>query len=231
MPFLSISTSKYCVSHWSERNLMSVWIWKKGKRFRIQIIPERIVFFFINSIRLLTELMQNNKNPKNTHCVVFTLFSISTNIFTNFSYRFYLQEHSNVRSTPLAMLAAQCNKLSNKSPPPLADAAIGKGFHPWKKNTSSPPLGEHSPPLGCNINSSEQQQHRNLASCVTTGSIGNLTARWAIKWNTRTQFFFGVTCHFHSVRSFWVFWDERYSKFWSTDRDPSFSGHKVIRWC
>lgn len=32
------------------------------------------------------------------------------------------------------MLAAQCNKLSNKSPPPLADAAVGKGFHPWKKS-------------------------------------------------------------------------------------------------
>jgi len=32
------------------------------------------------------------------------------------------------------MLAAQCSKLSSKSPPPLADAAVGKGFHPWKKS-------------------------------------------------------------------------------------------------
>ncbi|MCL4150927.1 UNVERIFIED_CONTAM: hypothetical protein GTU68_003802 [Idotea baltica] len=32
------------------------------------------------------------------------------------------------------MLAAQCNKLTSKSPPPLADAAVGKGFHPWKKS-------------------------------------------------------------------------------------------------
>lgn len=39
------------------------------------------------------------------------------------------------------MLAAQCNKLSSKSPPPLADAAVGKGFHPWKKSP-----GAHSPP-------------------------------------------------------------------------------------
>ena len=31
------------------------------------------------------------------------------------------------------MLAAQCNKITSKSPPPLADAAVGKGFHPWKK--------------------------------------------------------------------------------------------------
>ena len=31
------------------------------------------------------------------------------------------------------MLAAQCNKLQTKTPPPLADAAVGKGFHPWKK--------------------------------------------------------------------------------------------------
>lgn len=32
------------------------------------------------------------------------------------------------------MLAAQCNKINDKSPPPLADAAVGKGFHPWKKS-------------------------------------------------------------------------------------------------
>ncbi|XP_052814855.1 transcription factor Sp9-like isoform X2 [Mya arenaria] len=31
------------------------------------------------------------------------------------------------------MLAAQCNKITSKSPPPLADAAVGKGFYPWKK--------------------------------------------------------------------------------------------------
>ena len=39
--------------------------------------------------------------------------------------------------TPLAMLAAQCNKLQQRTPPPLADAAVGKGFHPWKKSGSS----------------------------------------------------------------------------------------------
>ena len=37
--------------------------------------------------------------------------------------------------TPLAMLAAQCNKLQQRTPPPLADAAVGKGFHPWKKSS------------------------------------------------------------------------------------------------
>ncbi|XP_013776761.1 transcription factor Sp9-like [Limulus polyphemus] len=42
-------------------------------------------------------------------------------------------EHPRLGGSPLAMLAAQCNKLTSKSPPPLADAAIGKGFHPWKK--------------------------------------------------------------------------------------------------
>jgi len=42
-------------------------------------------------------------------------------------------DHPGLRGTPLAMLAAQCNKLQSKSPPPLADAAVGKGFHPWKK--------------------------------------------------------------------------------------------------
>ncbi len=45
----------------------------------------------------------------------------------------FLQEHAHFGGTPLAMLAAQCSKISNKSPPPLADAAVGKGFHPWKK--------------------------------------------------------------------------------------------------
>lgn len=69
------------------------------------------------------------------------------------------------------MLAAQCNKLSNKSPPPLADAAIGKGFHPWKKSPSSPTMGQHSPTLNA-MNPIDIQ--RNLA---TTGSMGNLTPR------------------------------------------------------
>ncbi|XP_015189913.1 PREDICTED: transcription factor Sp8-like, partial [Polistes dominula] len=46
-------------------------------------------------------------------------------------------DHPGLRGTPLAMLAAQCNKLSSKSPPPLADAAVGKGFHPWKKSPQS----------------------------------------------------------------------------------------------
>ncbi|GIY19049.1 transcription factor Sp9 [Caerostris extrusa] len=53
----------------------------------------------------------------------------------------YYLEHPRLGGTPLAMLAAQCNKLASKSPPPLADAAVGKGFHPWKKGaqpTSSP---------------------------------------------------------------------------------------------
>uniref|UniRef100_A0A182MWI3 Uncharacterized protein n=1 Tax=Anopheles culicifacies TaxID=139723 RepID=A0A182MWI3_9DIPT len=53
------------------------------------------------------------------------------------------REHPGLRGTPLAMLAAQCNKLSSKSPPPLADAAVGKGFHPWKKSPIS--SGPHSP--------------------------------------------------------------------------------------
>ncbi|KAK3595374.1 hypothetical protein CHS0354_008799 [Potamilus streckersoni] len=45
--------------------------------------------------------------------------------------------HHPFGGAPLAMLAAQCNKISTKSPPPLADAAVGKGFHPWKKQEPS----------------------------------------------------------------------------------------------
>ena len=37
------------------------------------------------------------------------------------------------------MLAAQCSKLSTKTPPPLADITVGKGFQPWKKY---PPLAD-----------------------------------------------------------------------------------------
>ena len=48
-------------------------------------------------------------------------------------FLFQVQDHPGLRGTPLAMLAAQCNKLQTKTPPPLADAAVGKGFHPWKK--------------------------------------------------------------------------------------------------
>ncbi|XP_022670649.1 transcription factor Sp9-like isoform X1 [Varroa jacobsoni] len=51
----------------------------------------------------------------------------------------FKQEHPRLGGTPLAMLAAQCNKLASKSPPPLADAAVGKGFHPWKKTPGIAP--------------------------------------------------------------------------------------------
>ncbi|XP_046681029.1 transcription factor Sp9 isoform X1 [Homalodisca vitripennis] len=56
-----------------------------------------------------------------------------------------IMEHPGLRGTPLAMLAAQCNKLSSKSPPPLADAAVGKGFHPWKKSPQGGGQGPGSP--------------------------------------------------------------------------------------
>lgn len=35
--------------------------------------------------------------------------------------------------TPLAMLAAQCNKISAKAQAPLSNNDLTKGFHPWKK--------------------------------------------------------------------------------------------------
>lgn len=54
-------------------------------------------------------------------CVLTTIFELS------------LQELLAYSGTPLAMLAAQCNKITSKTPPPLAEAAAGKGFHPWKK--------------------------------------------------------------------------------------------------
>ncbi|XP_015919422.1 transcription factor Sp9 isoform X2 [Parasteatoda tepidariorum] len=62
----------------------------------------------------------------------------------------FLSEHPRLGGTPLAMLAAQCNKLASKSPPPLADAAVGKGFqgfHPWKKGGSQPTSSPSAHPL------------------------------------------------------------------------------------
>ena len=56
----------------------------------------------------------------------------------------YLQEHPGLRGTPLAMMAALCNKTASMSPPPLADAAVGKGFHPWKNKGSPEASGSGS---------------------------------------------------------------------------------------
>ncbi|XP_020369440.2 transcription factor Sp8-like isoform X1 [Rhincodon typus] len=50
-----------------------------------------------------------------------------------------LGEEPRLGSTPLAMLAATCNKIGSPSPSPsLSDnASFGKGFHPWKRSVSS----------------------------------------------------------------------------------------------
>lgn len=58
------------------------------------------------------------------------------------------------------MLAAQCNKLSSKSPPPLADAAVGKGFHPWKKSPTQQPQQHQQQQQS---QSSQQQQQSGAA--------------------------------------------------------------------
>jgi hypothetical protein len=80
----------------------------------------------------LKNILQISMQPQ-IHKLIFIYF-----------YTFF-QEHPSLKGTPLAMLAAQCNKLSNKSPPPLADAAVGKGFHPWKKSPQQSSSGPHSP--------------------------------------------------------------------------------------
>ena len=106
------------------------------------------------------------------------------------------------------MLAAQCNKLSNKSPPPLADAAVGKGFHPWKKSPTSS-LGQHSPTLASsNIGSAATQR-----SLSTTSSMGNLSTTrwvwgvpwerrgfWAICWSFKLTSRFRLLCPFSAVQ-------------------------------
>lgn len=73
------------------------------------------------------------------------------------------------------MLAAQCNKLSNKSPPPLADAAVGKGFHPWKKSPQQSSSGPQSPngmsPQHNNNNNNNNNQGGNTQNLSSQRSI------------------------------------------------------------
>ena len=62
------------------------------------------------------------------------------------------------------MLAAQCSKISSRSPPPLADVTVGKGFQPWKK---SHPLGAPS----CGLSMSPHIMHVNGVG--NTSSLGH----------------------------------------------------------
>ncbi|CDQ84528.1 unnamed protein product [Oncorhynchus mykiss] len=52
-----------------------------------------------------------------------------------------LGEEPRLGSTPLAMLAATCNKIGSPSPSPSSisdnSSSFGKGFHPWKRATAS----------------------------------------------------------------------------------------------
>ena len=76
--------------------------------------------------------LPSDPGPPNTHLTINSSFS-------------YLQtEHPGLRGTPLAMMAALCNKTASMSPPPLADAAVGKGFHPWKNKASPEAAGSGS---------------------------------------------------------------------------------------
>ncbi|XP_047738142.1 transcription factor Sp9 isoform X5 [Hyalella azteca] len=84
----------------------------------------------------------------------------------------HITDHPSLRGTPLAMLAAQCNKLTSKSPPPLADAAVGKGFHPWKKSPgsttpvpASPTTAPQRPPSAASTNSTTANYQR---TAITT---------------------------------------------------------------
>ncbi|XP_023802767.1 transcription factor Sp9, partial [Cyanistes caeruleus] len=55
-----------------------------------------------------------------------------------------LGEEPRFGTTPLAMLAATCNKIGNTSPLttlPESSAFAKGGFHPWKRSTSSCNLG------------------------------------------------------------------------------------------
>uniref|UniRef100_A0A0K8T1Z0 C2H2-type domain-containing protein n=1 Tax=Lygus hesperus TaxID=30085 RepID=A0A0K8T1Z0_LYGHE len=90
-----------------------------------------------------------------------------------------IMEHPGLRGTPLAMLAAQCNKLSSKSPPPLADAAVGKGFHPWKKSPQGGSMGGGRSESSVVTNTSSSPYSRPaVSSCSYTAATSSEL------WNT-----------------------------------------------
>ena len=69
------------------------------------------------------------------------------------------------------MLAAQCNKLASKTPPPLADAAVGKGFHPWKKGNGGAPVSGSSPNSVTGPSCTLPQRVPSLANNTSTTSL------------------------------------------------------------
>lgn len=69
------------------------------------------------------------------------------------------------------MLTAQCNKLASKTPPPLNDAAIGKGFYPWKKTNNANNGNSNSPNSGGNsLVSSPNPAVNNSSSCSNSNN-------------------------------------------------------------
>ncbi|KAK7506348.1 hypothetical protein BaRGS_00002460 [Batillaria attramentaria] len=83
----------------------------------------------------------------------------------NAAYVFVFQEpQSSGSGTPLAMLAAQCNKITSRSPPSFSDSPLPKGFHPWKKQEP----GTASP---CALSLTSQSK-----TLTTSGSSGATTA-------------------------------------------------------
>ncbi|KAG5685038.1 hypothetical protein PVAND_014240 [Polypedilum vanderplanki] len=94
---------------------------------------------------------------------------------TNIAPHIQKTEHSSIKGTPLAMLAAQCNKLSNKSPPPLADAAVGKGFHPWKKSPQQSSSGPQSPSNVSPHNNNNNNQNLSTQRSISGSPMNNST--------------------------------------------------------
>jgi len=140
---------------------------------RYRFFYKVLYFYFLNFKQISVFFFKFNKTAQNVK--IFILMRLSCPFFS-------LQDHPSLRGTPLAMLAAQCNKLSNKSPPPLADAAVGKGFHPWKKSPNSPAAGSSGSSGGGNGGGSSAGQHSPCAisaasSSSSSGSSGGQSSR------------------------------------------------------
>ena len=104
-----------------------------------------------------------------------------------------------MRGTPLAMLAAQCSKLSSKSPPPLADAAVGKGFHPWKKSGNAGNAGVNGGVVSASMASQGNVTVTPASAANHVGVNGNFNALNHSGHQQRNNGIGGVATANHSI--------------------------------
>lgn len=77
------------------------------------------------------------------------------------------------------MLAAQCNKITSKSPPPFSQSSLPRGFHPWKKQ--EPVTGS---PCALSLTSTQSGKCLSLTSPVSSIATGGAFLSYPDTHNT-----------------------------------------------